>query len=65
MSNKNTTPFCVICRTHNRNGAGITSSDGVHLCLDCAEMIYDVMGQFHAAHLDNCPCCACCSKSEE
>ena len=53
-----TTRFCVVCRTHS-NGAGITSEDGIHICLDCAEMIYNVMGQWHVAHLDQCNCQQC------
>lgn len=47
--------YCVVCRTHT-SGAGITSDDGVHICIDCAEMIYDMMGQWHEEHLDHCDC---------
>ena len=59
MKRKNTnTRYCVVCRTYT-SGAGITSNDGVHICLDCAEMIYDMMGQWHKAHLDHCNCLQC------
>lgn len=59
MKRKNTTTrYCVVCRTRS-TGAGITSEDGVHICFDCAEMIYDVMGQWHETHLDRCTCSQC------
>ena len=50
--------YCVVCRTHT-NGAGITSEDGVHVCIDCAETIYNIMGQWHEEHLDHCDCAQC------
>lgn len=59
MKKKNTKNYyCVVCRTHS-NGAGLTTDDGVHICIDCAEMVYDVMGQWHEAHLDHCDCHNC------
>ena len=59
MNRKNTaTYFCVVCRDPS-NGAGITSEEGVHICFECAEMIYNVMGQWHEAHLDRCECTHC------
>jgi hypothetical protein len=59
MKRKNTNNhYCVVCRIHT-SGAGITSEDGVHICIECAEMIYNVMGQFHVMHLDNCACQHC------
>lgn len=59
MKRKNpNTRYCVVCRTHS-NGVGITSDDGVHICLNCAEMIHDVMTQWHEVHLDYCECAQC------
>ena len=47
--------FCVVCNTYT-SGVGITADDGTHICMDCAEEIYEVMKEFHAAHLDSCDC---------
>ena len=59
MKRKNTnTRYCVVCRNRS-DGIGITSEDGVHICLDCAEMIHDVMTQWHEVHLDHCACAQC------
>lgn len=56
--------YCVVCQAHT-NGAGITSPDGVFICLNCAETIYDVMTQFHHIHLDNCDCHKCRKRRDE
>ena len=56
--NRASTYYCVVCRSRT-GGAGITSEDGVHICIDCAEMIYNVMGQWHESHLDRCNCAQC------
>ena len=59
MKRKNiNTRYCVVCRTHT-NGAGLTFEDGTHICLDCAESIYNIMGQWHEDHLDHCDCYEC------
>ena len=59
MKRKNTNNrYCVVCRTHS-DGAGLTFEDGVHICLDCAETIYNIMGQWHEDHLDHCNCAQC------
>lgn len=66
MKRKNpNTRYCVVCRTHT-SGAGITSDDGIHICMDCAEQVYRAMQFFHAEHLDQCSCsgCAGCNKIE-
>lgn len=66
MKRKNSnTRYCVVCRTRS-NGAGITSEDGVHICLDCAETVYRAMKFFHAEHLDHCNCGSCtgCTSDE-
>lgn len=37
MRTNNSTPICIICRTHNRNaGFGIQYEHGVHICMECA-----------------------------
>ena len=59
MKRKNTNNhYCVVCRTHT-SGAGLTSKDGVHICLECAEMIHNIMTQWYEAHLDHCDCLQC------
>ena len=59
MKRKNTTTrYCVVCRTRS-NGAGITSEDGVHICIDCAETVYNIMSQWRMAHLCQCECGRC------
>ena len=54
----NDTRYCVVCRTRS-DGAGITFEDSIHICFDCAEMIYKVMDQWHKSHLDRCNCAQC------
>ena len=56
--NRTNNYYCVVCRTHS-DGAGITSEDGVHICIDCAEEIHSVMLQWHERHLDHCECAQC------
>lgn len=63
MKRKNIrTRYCVVCRTHS-NGVGITSEDGIHICLNCAETIHNIMIQWHEEHLDHCPC-GCCGSDD-
>lgn len=50
--------YCVVCRTHT-DGAGLTLGDGTHICYDCAELIHNVMTQWHEDHLDQCNCPDC------
>jgi hypothetical protein len=58
MKRKKTITRCTVCFSPY-NGAGITSENGIHICFDCAEIIYDVMSQFHKNHLDHCGCGRC------
>lgn len=50
--------YCIVCRT-NTNSAGLTIDDGTHICYDCAELIHNVMGQWHESHPDQCKCQYC------
>ena len=47
------TPYCVICEAHNHKaGCGIVFDNGIHICMDCAKGIYDLLDQFFAEELD-------------
>ena len=56
MKRKNTNiRYRIVCRSRSK-GAGITSEDRTHICLDRAETIHIIMNQWHDEHLDNCAC---------
>ena len=48
--------YCVVCRT-DTDLTGIIAEGGSFICLDCAELIYHRMEQFHGRHLNHCTCC--------
>lgn len=61
MNRKINRPICAICETHNESANfGIQFSNGLHICMDCATDIHDLVEDFYYEQSQhcNCPCCS-------
>ena len=60
MNRKINRPICAICETHNESANyGIQFSNGVHICMDCAADIHDLVEDFYNEQLQHCNCPYC------
>lgn len=60
MNRKINRPICAICKTRNQNcDYGIQISNGVYICMDCAESIHDLVEDFYDDQPQHCNCPYC------
>lgn len=46
------TPLCAICKQHNLGaGFGLSISNGVHICMDCAIDIHNIVEDVFETHI--------------
>ena len=44
-------PFCVVCKQHNHSaGWGLSIANGVHICMDCAIGIHNIVEDVFEIH---------------
>lgn len=60
MNRKINRPICAICKTRNQNcDYGIQIFNGVHICMDCAVDIHNIVEDFYREDPQHCTCPSC------
>jgi hypothetical protein len=52
-------PLCVVCKQHNLSaGRGLSITNGVHICMDCAIGIHNIVEDVFETHIPDEEACA-------